>query len=347
MESEAPPLKLKRDGTMSAAALVLYVIMMIAAFVTICVAGGFSIAAVNDASEAYRFVNESCCRTGYEVPSSFSPSGSCVDAKQQVLDTFVGAGKYHSVNLLTLEIVAKVFVWVLWSIITVAFLGWIILTVKMRSLVTDIAIYDKYNAPVDNANFKHWYVQRRILFVWTLVIAVAVGLIAITLVGMSYSFVSFQQWDMDFVVAGCCCCYNAGTKKCDTGAACNATVNNCYTNEQLKAHLGEGMVSVADTLMPPPVKYDDWSYKAQATLVSVFLASCFFIGTQLIAWFISKPTDSKVTLKTRTGNTIEIDIDQVELRGRSFMYRTMRGAAQMENEEEQHLRKRAGRQLNF
>lgn len=348
MEAEESPLKLKRDGTMSTTALVLYVVMMVAAFVTICVAGGFSIAAVNDASEAYDFVNESCCRTGYEVPSSFSPSGSCHAAKQQVLDTFVGAGKYHSVNLLSLEIVAKVFVWLLWTIITIAFLGWIYFTVKMRMLVTDIAVYDKYNAVVDDANFKYWYVQRRILFVWTLVFAVAVGLIAISLVGMSYSFVSFQQWDMDFIVSGCCCCYNADTNKCDTGALCNATVNNCFNNEQLKAHLGEGKAFIADTLMPPAVKYNDWSYKAQSTLIATFLASCFFIGTQLIAWFISKPTDSKVTLKTQKGNTIQIDIDQVELRDKSFMYRTMRGAAQLESEEEQqHLRKRAGHQLNF
>jgi len=350
MEGEGPPLKLKRDGTMSTTALVLYVLMMLTAFVTICVSGGFSIAAVNDASDAYDFVNQSCCRTGYEVPSSFSPSGSCVDAKQQILDTFVGSGKYHSVNLLTLEMVAKVFVWILWTIITIAFLGWIILTVKMRNMVTEIAYKDRSVDDIMKKDYKQWYVQRRILFVWTLVLAVAVGLIAIALVGMSYSFVSFQQWDMDFVVAGCCCCYaeNSNVKTCNSGATCNSSTANCYNNERLKEHLGDGMESVADKLMPPAVKYDDWAYKAQATLITVFLASCFFIGTQLIAWFISKPTDSKVKLYTVNRTLVEIDIDQPNLQNRSFMYRTMRGGASMVAEEEQqHLRKRNAKNLSF
>lgn len=189
-------IKIKKDGTMSSTALTLYVVMMIAAFVTVCVSGGFSIAAVSDAQDAYDFVNNSCCRTGYEIPSSFSPSGSCEQPKKDVLDTFIGDGKYHSINLLSLEVAAKVFVWILWAIITVAFIAWIVFTVKLRMLVNDITVYGKYNADTDDKTFKSLYTQRRILFVWTLVLSVAVGLIAITLTGISYSFVSFQRWDL-------------------------------------------------------------------------------------------------------------------------------------------------------
>jgi len=82
------------------------------------------------------------------------------------------------------------------------------------------------------------------------------------------------------------------------------------------------------------------------------LSSLYSSGTQLIAWYISKPTNSKVKLPKKNADgsttTIKIDIDRPELRGRSFMYRAMRGGAQMQMEEEQqHLRKRANKTLTF
>lgn len=118
---------------MSRAAIGLYATLMSVTFVLICIAGSFSIAVYNDSQDQQNWVEDFCCRTSFEVPSSFSPYGSCVGAKQQLIDTF-----HDTVDINTLGYTVLVFVCTLWAIVTIALIAWIYYTVSMRSLLKSI-----------------------------------------------------------------------------------------------------------------------------------------------------------------------------------------------------------------
>lgn len=182
-----------------------------------------------------------------------------------------------------------------------------------------------------------------------MVVALVVGVIAITVSLVYYTFVHFQNWNFDYEVAGCCCCYNDGTKLCDHGADCNASVNMCMNNAALKQHLGPSLESVADTLMPVAPSTHKWSEQSLACFVLTFIAFCMFMAAQFIGIFISKPTNSKVEVTTETGQVFKIEIDQTATG--NWFRRALRGSNAemgiMEQQQQQHLRKRASNQLNF
>jgi len=121
------------------AAIGLYATLMSVTFVLICIAGSFSIAVFNDSKDQQNWVEDYCCRTSYEVPSSFSPYGSCVGAKTQLIDTF-----HDTVDINTLGTTVLVFVCTLWGIVTIAFTAWIYYTVSMRGLLKTIYEDNKY-----------------------------------------------------------------------------------------------------------------------------------------------------------------------------------------------------------
>lgn len=174
-----------------------------------------------------------------------------------------------------------------------------------------------------------------------------VGIVAITVSLVYYTFVHFQNWNFSYEVSGCCCCYNQGSKLCDFGPQCNTSVGVCKNNAALKEFLGPSMESVADAIMPEAPSTHVWSEQSLACFVLTFIAFAMFMAAQFIGIFISKPTDSKVVVTTETGEVFKIEIDQTATG--NWFRRALRGSnAEMGvMEQQQHLRKRGSNQLNF
>lgn len=180
-----------------------------------------------------------------------------------------------------------------------------------------------------------------------MVVALVVGIVAVTVSLVYYTFVHFQNWEFDYEVAGCCCCYNEATKLCDIGAACNASVNMCKSNAALKEHLGASMDMVADTIMPDAPSTHTWSEQSLACFVLTFVAYAMFMAAQFIGIFISRPTDSKVQITTRMGQVFKIEIDRTATGG--WFRRALRGSNTEMGmlQQEGYLRHRASKQLSF